>query len=306
MGGGSSAPSISRGDPDWLEKRISIDRERYEANVNEMLKEFSAELGVRDSESIHRHVETIRNKLDQELAETVEIQFGGSLSKHTYVDGISDVDALILLKRDDVEDRTPEEILAIVAGLVKERLPETRVRVGPMAVTIAYADGVELQLLPAIKRGERVQVPGGDGEWSPIAHPRQFAQELKRVNARCSFAVVPTIKLFKAVQDSKIPKDARLKGYHTEALAVEAFATYNGPRERKEMLRHLARFAVDRVLRPIDDSTRQSRHADEYLGGPNSQGRKTASTYLARLLARMESADKTGDVEAWARLFGED
>ena len=306
MGGGGGQAPISRSNSDWLQSVRNVNRDKYEADTNELLQDVSAEVGTKDDRAIHDHLEVLKEKLRNDLSEAVEIRFGGSLKKHTYVDGVSDVDALVTLSREEMGDISPREALTRIRDLIQERLPDTHLEVGRMAVTVKYSDGLELQLLPAIRRGDRVQVPSGDTEWSPLAAPDKFASELARMNASRSFLVVPVIKLFKAIQDAKLPESVRLSGYHVESLAMEAFGPYDGPLERKAMLEYFVDFASSRVLRPSVDSTGQSRHVDERMGPQGSQTRKTSAAYLARLHNRMEAANRARDKDAWLSLFGSD
>jgi hypothetical protein len=303
-GGGGSLEPVSRKDPDWLSRIRHAEPEQYEAATNALLGDLSADLGTRDNAAIHQHVETLRQALQNYIAESIDIEFGGSLSKHTYVDGVSDVDVLVVLRPSDAKEYSPEELIAEMGRLARDRLPNTTVATGDMAVTVTYSDGIKLQLLPAIRRGDRVQVPaGGGGGWSPVASPASFATELRKANARCALGVLPTIKLFKAIQDAKIPGTARLKGYHVEALALELFASYTGPLERKAMLEAFVEFASTRVVTPIRDATGQSDLVDGYLGQAHSSGRRTSAAYLRRLAGRMKAADQEGNVDTWVDLF---
>jgi hypothetical protein len=306
MGGGGGGPvPVSHGDPRWLQSVREVDREHYEALTNDFLKAVGTDIGGRNDEAIHRHIEVLRTSLQSDIAGFIEVQFGGSLRKHTYVDGVSDVDALVLLDRSATQDVTSRELIEDVAGIIRNRLPDTDVHVGAMAVTVRYADGVELQLLPAIRRGDRIQVPGGrQGDWSPVADPSRFANRLKSVNASKSMFVVPVIKLFKAMQDAKLPDAARLSGYHIEALAVDAFSKYDGPLERKRMLEYFVDYASTGVQEPIRDVTGQSELVDGYLGPAHSKTRRTVSVYLSRLRSRMDAADRTGDSDSWNDLIG--
>ena len=55
---------------------------------------------------------------------------------------------------------------------------------GNLAVTVNYADGAEIQVLPAIRRsngGIRIANPGGAG-WSNVVQPENFARKLVEVN----------------------------------------------------------------------------------------------------------------------------
>ena len=70
-----------------------------------------------------------------------------------------------------------------MAELIKQRFQKNRVRAGNLAVTVEYADGHELQVLPAIrtKSGYRIADPAHN-KWSGVLHPERFAQKLTQVN----------------------------------------------------------------------------------------------------------------------------
>jgi hypothetical protein len=116
--------------------------------------------------------------------------------------------------------------------------------------------------------------------------------------------VVPVIKLFKAINDG-LPENARLTGYHMEALAIEAFRDYPGPYSTKDMLLHFNESASQRVLTPLTDSTGQSRNVDDYLGAANSVERERASFALRRIANKMKTAESRSSPNEWAALFGE-
>ena len=65
-----------------------------------------------------------------------------------------------------------------MAELVKQRLPKNNVWAGNLAVTVGYADGHELQVLPAIrtKAGYRIADPTRN-EWSRVLHPGKICSE---------------------------------------------------------------------------------------------------------------------------------
>ena len=110
--------------------------------------------------------------------------------------------------------------------------------------------------------------------------------------------MVPAIKLAKALFASKLG-DAAPSGYHVEALAIAAFRDYSGPRTPKSMLIRLVESASHDVLRPIRDTSGQSRHVDEYLGVSGSLERRR----LARSLDNLSKMMTRGSVAYWRDLF---
>src|SRR5690349_20307050 len=132
-----------------------------DAEINELLANELAALNARDAEKISNYLDDIVEALKAETEGVEKTLFGGSVSKNTYVEGLSDVDALVILDRRDLGDRTPadlrEEFARILDRTLKGRDIET-VRSGDLAVTLRYVDGTEIQLLPAVRRGDRLAI----------------------------------------------------------------------------------------------------------------------------------------------------
>jgi hypothetical protein len=242
--------------------------------------------------------------LDKNIEGAIELVFGGSLSKHTYVSGLSDIDMLVRINDTSLANASPDEVKAYFAERLRERLPNTEVEVGKLAVTVRFSStGHEIQLLPALqtKTGVRIADPNGDG-WSKVIRPVKFAEKFTNVNQSCNHKVIPVIKLFKGLNES-LPENVRLSGYHIESLAIEAFEGYTGRKTYKDMLQHFCRQATKLVLSPNVDSTGQSVHVDEYLGEPNSLRRRQCSAALERLSNRLSRADAHMNVERWKEMF---
>ncbi len=297
--GGSSYPP-SRDIPSLQERaRAETQQQALVAEVNALLAEKLATINSRDVNKIGQYLDGITEALAESVEDVTQLLFGGSVAKHTYVDGLSDVDALVLLS--EGQDRPPSDVRDEFAQTLRERLPTADVKsveVGDMAVTVEYRDGTTVQLIAAVRQDDRhVAVPSADGsEWRAIM-PRRFARALTRVNQSNGQLVVPTIKIAKsilAVESSGAP----LSGYHVEALAVAAFREYEGPRNLKSTAEHFFNSASENVLRPIADTTGQSRHLDEYLGPSGSPERQKVAAQLRRIAARMRSASSVGDWEA--------
>lgn len=277
------------------EERLA--QRQLSSEVNSLLLKELTSINDRDTEQINSYLESIRTALGDRIAQVDRLLFGGSVAKHTFVDGLSDIDALVLLSEMSLSGSTPDRVIRSFAQSLREVLPRGNVeaiREGSMAVTVRYLDGTEIQLLPAITVGNSVAIPSSDGRtWSTV-NPSSFATELTRVNQRQGNGVVPAIKLAKSILSSKLG-DSAPSGHHVEALAVAAFREYSGRMTPMEMLTHLIADASKRVLTPISDITNQTRYVDNVLGARNSRERRSLSRSLTTLAKRMENAHSVAD-----------
>ena len=302
-GGGRTGGYLTAHDLEVLreEARRRLLQSRVESEVNSLLQQTLTSINDRDTEGVGRYLEAIEQALGDKLDQIDRLLFGGSVAKHTYVDGLSDIDALVLLRDESPSGSRPADVRSELAQVLRQALPQgdvQAIREGTMAVTVEYRDGTEIQLLPAIRGvGDEIAVSSWDGEsWSDI-RPRAFARALTEANQSLGGAVVPAIKLAKSIFANEL-HDARPSGYHVEALALAAFQQYTGPRTPKAMLTHLVYSASDDVLRPIQDVTGQSRHVDERLGAENSRARRALSRHLARIARTMANSQSVGDWRA--------
>jgi hypothetical protein len=277
--------------------------QQFETQVAELLGSYLADFNDRDTEAIQRILDSVKQELEKEFGEPVTLMFGGSIAKHTYVDGLSDIDALLLMDSADVAGETPESLRETCAARLKARFGDENVSVGALAVTITK-DGHTLQFLPALRDGDHFKISNPDGKgWSKI-RPRVFAEALTRANAALSNKLVPTIKLVKAIVFT-FPENRRLSGYHVEALAIEVFREYGGNLTPKAMLGHFFEKAAAVLLNPIKDATGQSTFVDEYLGEENSLQRKIAADSCDRVARKIRNADGARSVQFWREIFGD-
>lgn len=273
--------------------------DRNEAETNQQLLALLSRFNARDVEGTQERLAAVQECLGRGV-EIDSILFGGSVAKHTYVDGLSDVDALVVIKDDHIQ--SPQDLRSSFKKLLEERLSFEGVkgiRQGDLATTIEYHDGTELQLLPARRTDSGVSIASQTGSgWSPI-RPKAFAEVLSQINQSQSRAVVPTIKLAKSLI-SGMPAAQQLTGYHVEALAVEAFQGYDGRKTPVAMLRRLFEYAADRVRTPMSDPTGQSTHLDAYLGPAGSVERKLAADRMATVSRQLNSA---ASPERWVSMI---
>lgn len=293
-GGSGQRQDWTKNDVDQLKKDFQklVDDERAEAEINSAIVERLIDINGRDSQDTREKLDSVLEALSDETVQIETLLFGGSVARHTHVDGLSDVDALVVLGADDLHGRGPEGLREEFADILRRRLPAQEVRdikVGNMAVTLELADGSEIQLLPAVRRGAEIEISSASGKrWKQI-EPAKFARELTRVNQANGGRVVPVIKLAKSAMTA-LPEDVRLSGYHVEALAVIAFQDYSGPPSYRAMVTHLLEQASRDVSRPLADISGQSKHIDERWGAANSPERTNVARVLRGLAKRANDA----------------
>lgn len=298
MGGSGSRESYSpsKQDLEALRREVQEQLRQQElgAELNAFLAEELAGFNDRDTHLTQERLDAAEAALGAEALAIDRLLFGGSVAKHTYVDGLSDVDALIVLNE---VNASPGDLVGRFAEILNRRLSRSEVldvTAGTLAVTITYSDGSQVQLLPAVERDGHTSIASENGaSWQQI-RPHKFAEKLTQVNSANGGGVVPTIKLAK-VAIAALPGDHQLSGYHVEAIAVDAFKNYSGRRDRVSMLEHLVNHAADAVLHPTGDITGQSIHIDSHLGPANSAARQATSVSLHRLASNLASATSVSD-----------
>ena len=260
-------------------------------NFNKWCEALLVRYARKNTKTVAQRLESLCGFLSQK-GNVVQTMFGGSVRKGTYVTGLSDVDALLIVNQSSLVNQPPARVIEYVQDTIQDRLRQNIVSAGNLAVTVSYSDGTEIQILPAIRTntdGVRIAEPGST-KWSNVARPDDFAKRLAKVNTARDGRVVPIIKLAKAVADCFISRPSRkLSGYHMESLAIDAFKDYQGSLDPKSMLIHLLEHSMDAVKSPITDSTGQSRYVDDKLGRADSGPRKRASTYFGQMRGKVNS-----------------
>ncbi len=260
-------------------------------NFNRYCEELLAKYARRNQQAVTRHLESLCNII-RRAGHVVQTMYGGSVQRGTYVTGLSDVDVLLIVNQSSLLNQSPAVVIRQVRRTIKERLPNNSVRAGNLAVTVSYASGIEIQVLPAIRTtsgGVRIAEPGSAG-WSNVVHPENFARRLAEVNDANNGRVVQVIKLAKAMANCHVSRPSRkFSGYHLESLAINAFRNYQGSQDPKAMLKHFLTHSATAVKSPIADTTGQSGYVDEYLGPANSRLRNRASTYFSQMRANVNS-----------------
>jgi hypothetical protein len=308
MGGSSGGYFYKRSKPSKIIKMINEEKAKNANNeldtkVNAMLNDLLSKVNNRDHDTIQQRLNSIFNALEKNIEEAIDLRYGGSVAKHTYVNGLSDIDALAVINKTELAGKSPEEVKEYFFKQIKKRYPETEIVKGKLAVTVKFQDGMELQILPALKSSQGIKIPSSrePERWSKIINPDRFAKILRFINQKMSGKLIPLIKVAKSII-ADLPENRRISGYHTEALAIDTMVDYTGPKNIKSMLKHFFSTGSSKLLAPILDKTGQSTHVDDYLGATNSLSRKMAADSFSSITRKMQSADSGQLIKAWEDL----
>lgn len=263
--------------------------------VADFLQEKLREINNHDYDSINRHKETIADKLKSDC-DVENIRFGGSHSTHTDVKGLSDIDMLADLG-DFKGTQTSDQAIKDFTNAIKERLPNTKVFSGVMAVTVEFSDGLQVQILPAFRYQDGYQISDPNGKGWIQTFPKRFARELTSVNQKQSGQVVPTIKLIKSICDAN---NVGVSSYHVSNMALNAFKHYAGPKTQQKMLQHFFNKAKSLCSRPTVDPSGQTQYID---GDLSSRKRKRIAGDFAQIENKIKNAMESLSLNAWKDLF---
>lgn len=306
---GSSSGFLGNINPeDFIKKIRKAEKQstsaEFNGKINNIISNLLVSFNDRPIEEIKIHLGVIKNAIVSEIESAIDLMYGGSVSKHTYVDGLSDIDSLAIINNTELADENPHEVLDFFYKVLKHRLPKTEIKKGRLAITLNFSDGIQIQILPALrtKTGLKIAAPNGDNNWSSIVKPNKFAEKLRDINNDNNQKVIPVIKLAKSII-SNLPEKRQITGYHTESLAIEAFEKYNGSLYPKDMIKHFFEISSKRILTYMKDNSNQSVHVDDYLGSNNSVQRQIVSDSFAQVARKMNNADGVQRIDLWESIF---
>ena len=107
-----------------------------EDNFNRYCEELLVRYKRRNAESLASRLENLCGFLRNEGTHVVQTMFGGSVQKGTYVTGLSDVDALLIVNESSLMNQPPSKVKKFVRDAVQMGLPNNSVRAGNLAVTV--------------------------------------------------------------------------------------------------------------------------------------------------------------------------
>ncbi len=303
MGGG--AVSFSDFDKeDYFRRRKELednaDRDKYEYEVEEFIRGRLSFFNNRDTETIKTHLQNILDAISssQDFDGSLKLIFGGSISKNTFLNGISDADCLVVLNNSDLVNDSPRRVLKHFKELLQKRLPNTEIEISTKSLTVKYSD-IDVQLLPSIRTSKGLRIIDSEGKnWSNVVRPGILGGRLTVINKELKGKFIPTIKAIKAIFSNQ-PEKRQLSGYHVETLGAQVFRDYKGPIRVKEMIKFFFKNAPEKILTPLKDPSGQSQYVDTYLGKRNDLRRRLTYDSLKRISREIDFADETMQSHFW-------
>ena len=272
-------------------------------SVNGVLDDAAKDSRERDAKSQMQHRNDAKDAINSDIGGYVDIEYGGSVSKSTYVAGISDLDCRVYINHSSLASKSPDEIKKYIAKQLKSKDPRiSSVKVGGMGVTVRYRDGTEMQFIPAIRTRYGYKLPNGN-RWSKVVYENRFKRDFSRTNQKCGGLLYPLVRLIKK-QNHQSPNTQRLSGHHIEATANNIFKHYpkSAPRTLEAMMDYYYRYAPRKVVHRTRDKTGQSSFVDkDKLGTPSSKNRQAAARRMQTNRLILQRAQKTGDTTALER-----
>ena len=113
---------------------------RYESEVNQLLGNFLKKFNNRDGQGTGEILDEVEEALVDEIGDSINLIFGGSVSRHTYLEGLSDTDALVVLDPADISRETPDHVKSRFAKLLIELFGDENVTAGDLAVTVTFKE----------------------------------------------------------------------------------------------------------------------------------------------------------------------
>src|SRR5437879_7713289 len=94
FGGSTDADDLIRKGRD---AEVKASNTEFDSEVSAEISSLHPQINNRDVEAVNTHLDGIKSALEKNIEGTIDLLFGGSVARHTYVDGLSDVDSLVLL-----------------------------------------------------------------------------------------------------------------------------------------------------------------------------------------------------------------
>src|SRR5712692_5584397 len=108
----------------------------FDTQIAERLGELLGDANRRDTNAIGAAIDEIKNALGADIEGTVDPILGGSIRKRTYVDGISDIDTLVILRDPKLKSLSPQQVLTYFEQKAREELSGWEISRGNLAITL--------------------------------------------------------------------------------------------------------------------------------------------------------------------------
>jgi hypothetical protein len=123
MGGSGGGAFVNR-TPDELRNLVRKAEEQtagpaFETELSSTLGGLLGDYNARDVETARERLDEVKAALQDSIEGSFDQLFGGSVAKHTYVDGLSDIDSLVLINDSGLHGDGPQQVLARMEQILK-------------------------------------------------------------------------------------------------------------------------------------------------------------------------------------------
>ena len=87
-------------------------------DFNKRCEDLLAKYTRKNTQSVTQRLESLCTFLRQK-GDVVQVMFGGSVKKGTYVTGLSDVDALLIVNQSSLVNQTPAKVIEYVRDTIQ-------------------------------------------------------------------------------------------------------------------------------------------------------------------------------------------
>jgi hypothetical protein len=239
-----------------------------------------------------------RASIEAKLVERFDMQSffrTGSFGTGTNVAGFSDVDYFAVFPREKLHQKSSVDLTA-VADALRDRFPNTPIRVNGPAVRVAFGlDGAEAtEIVPVDETGltllefRKFDMPDGNGGWMFTAPPSHNAY-VSDVDASLQGMVKPLVRL---VKGWKFLRNVPIKSFYLE-MRVTKYATTENTIIYKHDVRRVLTALSDELLGDLLDP--RFPNDNFYLSACNSQSDRADA--LSKLANAKGWADAAIDLE---------
>jgi hypothetical protein len=210
-----------------------------------------------------------------------EFSISGSLWKHTFAFGVSDIDVLCAFNSREL---SPNHVVSRLASAFSST--RTPIIAHQTHVTLPSPFGVTIDIVPVVvDSGEIALIHSSGGRWVR-ARPELFATVLQQANLSSQNTLKPSIRVLKSLL-SRCSSAPLLKGHHIEAICVHAASEFAGTFKITTLLEFILSQLPRLANLHFVDTSGQLQFIDDYLGASDSDERCRLSAYLTDYRARM-------------------
>jgi len=249
-----------------IKAEIRATKNKSDRNLKalKIIKLKLTEAKSREINSLQNKINFITRNIKAKIYEQAKFFLSGSIIKDTYVYGLSDVDILMALNKQNFLNISPRHIQQKLINQLRVIFPRLVVKKNRNAVDI-YDGQIKIQLVPVLPNQTKFLFPASDGlGWIEI-EPHIFNKLLQERNKKLRHKLTTAIRIAKLIV-SKLPQNNQLTGHHLEVLGYLASGHFGKKKSILSLIKDIFLYAQKRVLTPVKDTSGQLNFIDEYLG----------------------------------------